>query len=70
MAEGIQSVPGALPGGTQVDRYVVDQVIERSDPFTLLYAARDVESGDPVQLVELYPAEFVTREGAEVRPRS
>jgi len=70
MAEGIQTGTGALPGGTQVDRYVIDQVIERNDPFTFLYSARDAESGDAVQLVELFPTEFVSREGTEVRPRS
>jgi hypothetical protein len=70
MAEGIQTVAGALPAGSQVDRYVINQAIERADPFTLLYAARDSESGDAVQLVELFPSEFVTREGTEVRPRN
>jgi serine/threonine protein kinase len=70
MAEGIQTGAVALPSGTQVDRYVADQMIERSDPFTLTYTARDVESGDMVQLVELFPAEFVTREGSEVRARN
>ncbi len=70
MADESKVGSAALPAGTQVDRYVIEDIWTRPDAFAFRYFARDRESGERVVLKEFFPAEFVTRSGNEVRPLS
>jgi hypothetical protein len=68
VADESQAPRAALPAGTQVGRYIIEDVWNRPDAFAIRYTARDSESGERVILKEFFPSEFVTREGREVRP--
>jgi TonB family protein len=70
IADSAETPVAPLPVGTVLDRYRIEQLHEHSDHFSLLYRARDTISNTEVLLREFAPAEFVVREGNELRPRS
>jgi TonB family protein len=70
IADSAETPVAPLPVGTVLDRYRIEQLDEHSDHFSLLYRARDTISNTEVLLREFAPAEFVVREGNELRPRS
>jgi hypothetical protein len=68
VADNSQVNRTVLPAGSQVGRYIIDDVPAETDAFAISYHALDAESGEAVVLREFFPVEFVTREGTEVRP--
>jgi TonB family protein len=70
IADSAETPVAPLPVGAVLDRYRIEQLDEHSDHFSLLYRAHDTIGNTEVLLREFAPAEFVVREGNELRPRS
>lgn len=64
------SVIWALAKGTRVGDYIIDGVIGVPDRFGVVYAARELASGERIGLHEFFPVDFVTRQGEQVVIRS
>ena len=55
--------PGALPQGTRIDRYEVEQVLSATDAGVRYRCRTDDEAHETVAVVECFPPSLVRREG-------